>query len=165
MTSKLKKDNDRKPWFSLLLLSLCFYSSMLLLTVFAKNIHNTRLPQVTAARPGKQDFTYTITVEDFTDTRIGSFTALPKAMVDENKVFIVRTVEEEDFTYYYAKQIFVSIDTSKENAEFYAVSDGIDISDIVISSGYEALIDGDEIYLIQEKRKKTEDIRTENLFQ
>lgn len=165
MMSKSKKDSDKKSWLVLCLLSLLFYGAMLLLSLFAKDIHNARLPQVTAERPGKQEFTYTITIEDFSNTRIGSFTALPKAMVDENKVFIIRTVSEEDFTYYYATQVFVTVDISKENTDYYAISQGLDSRDIVIMSGYETLNDGDEVCLIQKKVKEKEKHSTDNLFQ
>ncbi len=49
--------------------------------LFAKDIHNAWLPQVTAERSKKQEFTYTFTIEDYTLTHTGSFSALPKDMV------------------------------------------------------------------------------------
>ena len=85
------KDGGKKPWFALLALSLLFYGAMLFLTIFAKNIHNARLPQVTAERLGKQHFSYTFTSEGYTAKRTGSLPALPKELVDTNQVFILET--------------------------------------------------------------------------
>lgn len=165
MMSKSKKGHDKKPWFTLCLLSLLFYGAMLLLTLLAKDIHNARLPQVTAERPGKQKFTYTFTSEDYTDTRTGSHTALPKDMVDSGKVFSLKSVVKDDFTYYYAELVSVLVDTSKENPDYYAISDGLDNRDMVIMTGYDTLSDGEEVFLIQKKTKKKEELSTDNLFQ
>lgn len=165
MRFKPKKDNDKKPWFTLCLLSLLFYGAMLLLTLFAKDIHNARLPQVTAERPGKQEFTYTVTIENYTVERTGSHTALPKDMVDSGKVFTLKSVMKDDFTYYYAEQVSVVVDTSKENTDYYAISEGLSSRDIVIMTGYENIKDGDEVYLVQEKKKEKEELSTDNLFQ
>lgn len=165
MMFKTKKDNDKKPWLTLCILSLLFYGAMLLLTLFAKDIHNARLPQVTAERPGKQPFSYTATFEGYTLERTVSYTALPKDMVDAGKVFTLKTLVQDNFTYYYAEQVSVVVDASKENADYYAISEGLSSRDIVIMSGYETLNDGDEVYLIQEEKKEKEGLSTDNLFQ
>lgn len=165
MMFKPIKSHDKKPWLTLCILSLLFYGTMLLLTLFAKDIHNTRLPQITAERPGKQKFTYSFTFEDYTTTRTGSYTALPKAMVDSGQVFTLKSVVEDDFTYYYAEQVSVIIDETKSNPDYYAISEGLDSRDIVIMTGYETLSDGNEVCLIQEKKKEKEELSTDNLFQ
>lgn len=165
MMHKHKKDHDQKPWLTLCILSLLFYGVMLMLTLFAKDIHNARLPQVTAERPGKQPFSYTAIFEGYTSERTGSYTALPKTMVDSGKVFTLKSVMKEDFIYYYAEQVSVVVDTSKENADYYAISEGLSSRDIVIMSGYETLRDGDEVCLIQENKKEKEELSTDNLFQ
>jgi len=165
MTSKQKKDHGKKPWLILVLLSLFFYGGMLLLTITAKDIHATRLPKVTASRPEKQNFTYFVTVENATIERSSSLTALPKDMVDSGKVFRLQSVPENDFTYYYAQQLTVTIDETKENDDYYAISDGLMFGETIIMSGYETLKDGDEVNLIKEKLVKSEELRTEDLFQ
>lgn len=166
MTSKHKKGHDKKPWLMLLLLSLLFYGAMLLLTVTAWDVHVARLPEVTAERPAKQRFTYEITGEYGTMERTSSFTALPKEMVDSGKVFQLQSVTEQDFTYYYARQLTVTIDETKENADFYAVPDDFSLfGATIIMTGYENLKDGDEVHLIEEEQKKTDSLTTEDLFQ
>lgn len=166
MTSKHKKAYDKKPWLMLLLLSLLFYGAMLLLTVTARDVHVARLPEVTAERPAKQRFTYEITGEYGTMERTSSFTALPKEMVDSGKVFQLQSVTEQDFTYYYARQLTVAIDKSKENADFYALSDDLSFfGTTIIMTGYENLKDGDEVHLIKEEKKSSEELSTKDLFQ
>ena len=158
-------NGDKKPWFALLALSLLFYGTMLLLTLFAKNIHYARLPQVTAERLGKQRFSYAITIEGYTTERTSSLPALPKELVDTNQVFILETKETDDFTYYYARKASVTIDKSKENADYYAIADGLDSRSMVILTGYEKLNDGEEVFLVKEKKEKQKELSTENLFQ
>ena len=161
-----KKDHDKKPWLVLCLLSLLFYGAMLLLSLTARDIHNARLPQVTASRPFKQKFTYTVTWEDSVIERTGSFTALPKDMVDTGKVFTLRSETENDFTYHYAQQISIVVDEGKTNDDYYAITSGINSWDTLIVTGYEALEDGDEVFLIQEnKENQKNNPSTEDLFQ
>ena len=165
MTSKRKKGHDKKPWLILVLLSILFYGGMLLLTVTAKDIHAARLPKVTASRPEKQSFTYFVTIENGTIEQKSSFTALPKNMVDSGKVFRLQSVTENDFTYYYARQLTVTIDKTKENDDYYAISDGLMFGETIIMTGYKTLKDGDEVNLIKEKPVKSEELHTEDLFQ
>lgn len=165
MISNQKKDHEKKPWLMLCLLSLLFYSAMLLLTIFAKDIHIARLPKVTAEPPGKQKFSYMTTGESGTIKRTMSVTALPKDMVDSGKVFVLETVTENDFIFYYAKQISVTVDETKENADYYAISSGLSMwGDTIITTGYETLKHGDEVYPIRDNLKN-ETLSTDDLFQ
>ena len=164
MMYRKKKDHDKKPWLILCLISVLFYGAMFLLTLSAKDIHNARLPQVTTARPIKQKFSYTLAVEGTTIERSGNFTALPKDMVDAGKVFTLRSITENDFTYHYVQQISVVVDGSKQNEEYYAISSGINNGDTLIMTGWENLNDGDEVFIVTEK-KKDETSPSENLFE
>lgn len=163
MIPEKKKDSEKKRLLPLVVLSLLFYGVMLLLTLTAKDIHNARLPQVTAGRPEKQFFSYTDTMEGNAIERTISCTALPKDMVDSGKIFILQTITKGDFTYYYAQQCFVTIDTEKQHTDYYAISNGIDSWDTIILTGYENLQNDDEVFLIKENSKK--ELQKENLFQ
>ncbi|MGN0505165.1 MAG: hypothetical protein ACI4FZ_01290 [Lachnospiraceae bacterium] len=166
MITKQKNDHGKKPWLPLCLLSFFFYGVMLLLTITAKDIHNARLPEVTAGQPGRQNFTCTVTAEDGTRREVTrSYTALPKDMVDSGKVFTLRSVVEGDFTYYYAEALSITVNTAMENSDYYAVSDNSIFWNSVILTGYEALSDGDEVFLIKESQKKPEELNKEDLFQ
>lgn len=160
-----KKDNTKKPLFSLLLLSLLFYGSMLFLSAFADDIHYARLPKVTAETPKKQSFSYKITLDNgFSSSQTRLVSALPKDIVDSGQVFIIRTVEQDDFIYYYAQRVSVTIDTEHKNDDYYAISDGISSRDLVILTGYETLSDGDEVALLKEKKEASK-VQTDTLFQ
>lgn len=166
MTSKPQKGHNKKPWLMLVLLSLLFYGAMLLLTVFADDIHNARLPQVTTGLPGKQNFTQLLTLEDGTTIeRTRSCTALPKELVDSDQVFTVRSVTENGFTYYYAQKLSYTIDTSMNHDDYYAIAASSISRDSIILTGYENLKEGDEVFLVKEEQKTSEELTTENLFQ
>lgn len=165
MMSKHKKDHEKKPWLMLCLLSLLFYGAMLLLTVFADDIHNARLPKVTAAQPEKQKFSYTLTTEDGeTITKTRSCNALPKEMVDSGKVFTLKTVTENGKTFYYAEPLKFIVDTTLSHPDYYAISTGSIFGSTIILTGYEALSAGMEVFLIKDEIK-TNELSTENLFQ
>lgn len=165
MMSKHKKDLEKKPWLMLCLLSLLFYGAMLLLTVFADDIHNARLPKVTAAQPEKQKFTYTVTTGDGeTITKTRSCDALPKEMVDSGKVFTLRSETENGVIFYYAEPLKFTVDTTLNHPDYYAISTGSVFGTTVILTGYEALSAGEEVFLIKDEIK-TNELSTENLFQ
>lgn len=159
-----KKDIDQRPWVLLVTLSMLFYGTMLFLSLYSKDIHNARLPQVTAERLGEQKFSYSITIDERTIKRTSSLSALPKEMVNSDCIFVLETIETEDFTYYYAKKVSVTIDDTKENPDYYAITDGLERRAMVIMSGYETLNDGDEVYYSRNE-KETKTLSTENLFQ
>ena len=166
MTSKRKKDHDQKPWLMLVLLSLLFYGGMLLLTGFADDIHYARLPQVTTGQPDKQNFTQTLTLKDGTTMeRTRSCTALPKELVDSGRVFTVRSVTENGFTYYYVRKLSCTIDTNLQHDDYYAIAGSSVFRDSIILTSYEDLKDGDEVFLVKEEQKTSEELTNENLFQ
>lgn len=135
----------------LCMISLLFYAGMFLLTVTAKDIHSARLPRVTAGKPAKQTFTYTVTDADGrVIERTHSCSALPKEMVDSGKVFTLQRNEENDFVYYYAQPLSFTVDTSLENEDYYAISSDTFLRTTVILTGYETLSAGDEVFLIKE---------------
>ena len=164
MMSKRKKDHEKKPWLMLCLFSLLFYGAMLFLTIFANDVHNARLPKVTAAQPEKQKFTYTLTTENGeTTTKTRSCDALPKEMVDSGKVFSLKTVTENGRIFYYAEPLKFTIDITLNHPDYYAISTGSVFGSTVILTGYETLSSGDEVFLLKEEIKET--LNTENLFQ
>ena len=136
----------KNKWIPLWTLSLLFYGTMLFLTLTAKDIHNSRLPQVTTGHLGKQEFSYSVTYDnEYTKDFSGQFTAIPKELVDTGQIFIVESATKNGTTYYYAKKISLTIDTDKRNESYYAVSDSMYSYSSYILTGYETLKDGDEI--------------------
>lgn len=148
-----KKGTAKRRYLPLLFLSLTFYGIMLFLTLTAKDIHNARLPQVTANRLNKQSFTYTVTQEDgYTYEASKNREGIPKDVVDSGQIFIVTTITKEDMTYYYAKRTTVTIDTTLNNDTYYALDSSVSLRDMVILTGYEELEDGDEVYIVKEDK-------------
>lgn len=154
MTIKRNSNRMEKPVLALVLLSVFFYGVMVILTLLAKDIHDARLPQVTAGRLTKQSFSYTVTLEDgSTAERTGKSTAIPKELVDSGKIFTIRTVTENDITFYYAVQVSVSIDSTKNNDDYYAITTPGLQNEMFILTGYEELENGDEVFLAKSEAK------------
>lgn len=140
-----------KKKVSLLLLFLLFYGGMLVLTLIAEDVHNARLPQVTAGRFTKEVFTYTVESEDGPVEKERSYLGIPKEMLDAGKVFEVCSKEEHGMIIYYVKKLAVS--TCIENDAFYGSDDTLLGSCRVVLEGYETLEDGDEIYITNAGKK------------
>ena len=144
------KSKKRVPLY---FFSLLFYGSMLFLTLYAWDIRCARLPQVTAGRLEKQDFSYTRTLENgqiFEATY--KFFAIPKELASHGRFFELETVQKEGLTYYYAKEIFIPIDKTKETETCYALIQ-TDFRKTIILTGYETLEDGMEVHLVKEDEK------------
>lgn len=166
MRSKSKKDHDKKPWLLLCFLSVLFYGFLLFLTLVAKDVHVARLPKVTTGQPGTQSFTCTILFPDGTlQTLTRSCIALPKEMVDSGKVFYLKSEAEQGFTYYYAEPLPFTIDSALEHPDYYAVSFPLYCYGSVILTGYEALSEKDEVFLVKEKQTTPDKVNAPDLFQ
>ena len=135
----------------LLLLTALFYAGMILLTVFAEDIHNARLPQVAAARMIQQIFTYERVSENgFVIEADKKALAIPKEIVQESCVFVIRMVEEKGRT---CTRVYrVSVETGLETEKYYEVRSGLHSADQIVIAGYETLSDGEEVY-VKEKNK------------
>ena len=137
----------------LFFLCLVFYGSMLFLTLNAWDIRCAKLPQVTAGRLKKQEFPHMEILqsgETFETTR--KLFGIPKELIAFGQIFEVKTVHKEDFTYYYAKEVSIPIDVTKENETSYALIE-TDFRKTIILTGYETLEDGMEVHIIKEDEK------------
>lgn len=148
---KSKKEKEKKKLLPLFLLSLVFYGGMLFLTLNALDIRNSRLPQVTANRLSKQEFTYIGTLQSGQTMEMTTkFLAIPKEVIEYGRIFAIDAVHKNDMTYYYAREIFVEIDEEKENDTYYALKEK-DFREMIVLTGYETLEDGCEVHLVKEK--------------
>ena len=148
---KFKKE---KQVFLLCLLSAIFYGSMLFLTLNAWDIRCARLPQVTASRLKKEEFSYIETLQsgqEYKTTR--KFLAIPKELVEYGEFFAIDTVHKDDFTYYFARKVSIAIDKERENETSYALLER-DYRETIILTGYEGLEDGCEVYIVKEEKEK-----------
>lgn len=132
-----------------ILLSVFFYGTMLVLTLIAVNVHNARLPHVTASRLGSQEFKTEVTLEGGYTREVKRLViGVPKELVDTDSVFVLTNREKNGMTYYYCRKVKVTY--SLENEKYYAVENGISSMDTVILSGYEELTDGCEVFWVRE---------------
>ena len=144
------KSKKRIPLY---LLSLLFYGSILFLTLYAWDIRCARLPQVTAGRLKKQEFTYTGTLQNGqTFETTYKFFGIPKELIAHGRIFEIETIQKENLTYYYAKEIYIPIDMTKENETSYALIQ-TNFNKTIILTGYETLEDGMEVHIIKEDEK------------
>lgn len=130
----------------LFIITIIFFAAMLFLTLFAGKIHESSLPQVTAARPEWQLFPYEFTDENG-EARTGSTEkiAVPKSMLG-NGVFIIYSAEKNG-----TKRSFVrlaAIQTGAENGDYVEVVSGIGFSDRIAAKSSSALYDGCEVNIV-----------------
>lgn len=125
-----------------------FFSLILILTISARNIHNTQISNVNVKRLTQEDFEFKSTLingEEITSQH--KRLAIPKSIVDKGEVYVITRIyineEERDA----ARLVFPQIGT--ENDEFYEVAGGIDRRDFVIYKSNKKLKDGDEVYIIK----------------
>ena len=142
------KSKKRVPLY---FLSLLFYGCMLFFTFHAWNIRCARLPQVTVGQLQKQEFAYSGTLENGqTFETTYHFLAIPKEVATHGHIFEIETVQKEGLTYYYAKEIYLPIDRTKENETSYALNQ-TNFTKTIILTGYETLEDGMEVHVLKEK--------------
>ena len=154
MTYKPNKIKNLSRLLPLLLLSVLFYGIMGFLTLKASDIHYARLPQVTTGQLGNEEFTFFL--EDYPDTeRTRSILAIPKELYESGQVFKIEIKTKDDFTYYYARQVWAELEMDKQNEHYYAIKRGIMRSDHIILDGYEELYDGMEVFPMNLHKKES----------
>lgn len=81
----------------LIVVSVLFWSGMLLLTAFSEQLYYMALPKVEVAKAAKRKFERGITAEDGTVQGITTVTvlAVPETAVQGDCVYVLQTVEEE----------------------------------------------------------------------
>ena len=141
------KSKKRVPLY---FLSLLFYGCMLFFTFHAWDIRCTRLPQVSVGRLEKQPFSYSQTLENGQtfETTYKLF-AIPKELATHGHIFEIETVQKDGLTYYYAKEVFLPIDRTKENETSYALTQ-TNFTKTIILTGYETLEEGMEVHVVKE---------------
>ena len=154
MTYKPNKLKNLSRLLPLLLLSVLFYGVMGFLTLKASDIHYARLPQVTTGQLGNEEFTFFL--PDYPDTeRTRSILAIPKELYESGQVFKIEIKTKDDFTYYYARQVWAELEMDKQNEHYYAIKRGIMRSDHIILDGYEELYDGMEVFPMNLHKKES----------
>lgn len=129
------------------LIILFFFILMLILTISARSIHNSQIPNVTVKRLTQEDFVINSTLQNGEEvTTIQKRLAIPKNIINSGEIYIVTRIyingEERDAV----RMVFPQI--GAENEGFYEVTSGIDRSNLVIFDSNKKLKNGDEIFIV-----------------
>lgn len=130
----------------LLIFTILFFAAMLFLTLFAEQIHENSLPNVTAARPEQKLFPYEYTDENG-EPQTGSMqkTAVPKSML-ESGVYVLYSAEKNG-----TKRDFVRlapVQTGEERDGYVEIVSGILFSERIVTESTEELYDGCEVNVV-----------------
>ena len=129
-------------------ITLFFFILVLILTIWARGIHNSQIPNVTVKRLTQEDFVINSILQNGEEvTTIQKRLAIPKNIINRGEIYIVTRIyingEERDA----ARLVFPQI--GAENKEFYEVTSGIDRSNLVIFNSNKKLKNGDEVFIVR----------------
>jgi hypothetical protein len=128
-------------------ITLFFFFLMLILSILARDIHNSQIPNVTVKRLTQENFTINSTLRSGEEvTTHQKRLSIPKSIIDSGEVYVITRIyingEERDA----ARLVFPQI--GAENEKFYVVTSGIDRRDLVIFDSNNKLKDGDEVFIV-----------------
>ena len=128
-------------------LVIIFFSFMLILSTFARDIHNYLIPNVSVKRLSQEEFPVTFTIEG--GQEIISYKkklAIPKEIYDKGEIYAITEKYINGEKRNAARRIFLEVGDEYEG--FYEVVSGISTSDFVITDSNKPLAEGDEVYLL-----------------
>ena len=126
---------------SLVCVTLLFFALMAALSLTARDVHQSRLPHVTAARLTRESFSQGPGSVRYRQT------AIPKELYHSGDIYIITSRSVNGESRDFAKK--VDIEIGLEIDGFYEVTHGLLGHDYVIFSTDRPLDDGDEVLVIQ----------------
>lgn len=126
----------------LLILTVLFFAAMAALTITARSIHESMIPNVTAKRLSR---------EIFGDSYVRKLAA-PKALTESGEVFVitVRVVNGEKRNF--AQKVQLAF--GAENEAFYEITGGMMGNELVIFESDRDIHDGDEVFVVKDSAPK-----------
>lgn len=130
-----------------LILTIVFFAGLLLLTIFARQIHNASLPKVTTERVPQEMFPFEYVLDDGTKIA-GSQQAIavPKALYDSGEIYVVYFAEKNGEKRDFVRKTFVTV--GAENDGYYEVLSGLNFSDKLVTDCEGELYDGCEVNVV-----------------
>lgn len=120
---------------------------MLILTISARSIHNSQIPNVTVKRLTQDDFAINSTLTSGEEvTAHQKRLAIPKSIIDSGEVYIITRIYINGEERNAARLVSPQIGTSNE--ESYEVTGGIDRRDLIIIESNKKIKDGDEVFIV-----------------
>lgn len=127
----------------LIVITALFFSAMLFLSLFAEQMHNAALPNVTVFRPETRTFEETFTDENGeTYTFYTEKTAISKEQIEQG-VYVMCSAEKNG-----TKRSFVRLAhvvTGEENDGYLEIISGINYGEKIVTSSTAELYDGAEV--------------------
>lgn len=132
---------------TLVIITAVFLAAMLFLTAFARNIHNSALPHVTASRLKQEQFPFEYTDENgntFTGTE--SKLAVTKEQYEQG-IYVLHKREKNGETRDYIR--LAEIETGRENNGYIEIVSGVSYNERIVSEYTGDLHDGCEVVIVQ----------------
>ncbi len=130
----------------LIIITVIFFTTMLFLSLFAEQIHNSGLPEVTVSRPETRTFEESYTDENGeTYTFYTEKTALSKEQLEKG-VYVLYFAEKNG-----TKRSFVRLTqvvTGAENDGYFEIISGINYGEKIVTSSTTELYDGAEVVVV-----------------
>lgn len=131
----------------LVIIAAVFFSGMLFLTLFAREIHNNSLPHVTVSRLKQEQFPFEYTDENgntFTGTE--SKLAVTKEQLKQG-VYVLHKKEKNGETRDFIR--LAKIETGRENNGYIEIVSGVSYNERIVSECTVELYDGCEVVVVQ----------------
>ncbi|MCL2634614.1 MAG: hypothetical protein FWD34_08900 [Oscillospiraceae bacterium] len=129
-------------------LTVVFFVTMFVLTVSARTIHNSQIPNVTATRLTREDFIIEFEYDGGTFKTTQKRLAIKKSIYDSGEVYAVITIiingEERDGVH----RVYPEI--GAENEEYYEIISGVWGNELVVVSSDRELTDGGEVCVVED---------------
>lgn len=130
----------------LVIITAVFLAAMLFLTAFARDIHNSSLPHVTASRLKQEQFPFEYTDENgntFTGTE--SKLAVTKEQYEQG-IYVLHKKEKNGETRDYIR--LAEIETGRENNEYIEIVSGVSYNERIVAEYTGKLYDGCEVVVL-----------------
>lgn len=127
----------------LVIVTAVFFAAMLFLTAFARDIHNSALPHVTASRVQRAQFPFEYTDENG-NTFVGTESKLSVTKEQlEQGVYVLYKAEKNGETRDFIRR--ADIETGRESGGFLEVISGLSHGDKIVVSSDRELCEGEVI--------------------
>lgn len=128
---------------AIMVFTIIFFSLMLILTLFAEQMHRLSLPKVTVSPPEHKSFSYEYTDENGNvQTSSVQKIALPKSLCGQD-VYVIYTAEKNGTKRSFVK--LVNVETGDEREGYVEVISGINSADRIVMESSLDLFDGCEV--------------------
>lgn len=129
-----------------LIISVLFYAGMFFMTCTARALHEAKLPHVKVL-----NLEYELFIDEEGNQSFGA--AFPKEYYQEGEIYKISNVMINDEYRTIARRVD-GLELGMENEKYYQVKNGIGSSEPIIVDGLDNVVDGGEVYIVEEVQEK-----------